>query len=144
MTRAWLLGCLAWLGGVTSVPGWRYTLTKAAIDLRCHFIQISSLQDDIRAFNDNVARIGDLHSRSLNNMDDASTQKNNADLDELVEETSALSSTLKRRIKALEAQGAAGRDGQVRKQQVRACGVVCAWCPWGLLVDGAIFYRPLL
>lgn len=89
----------------------------AANDMSGFYSEISSLQDDIRAFNDNVARIGDLHSRSLNNMDDASTQKNNADLDELVEETSALSSTLKRRIKALEAQGAAGRDGQVRKQQ---------------------------
>jgi len=81
------------------------------------YSEIASLQDSVRAFNENIARIGDLHSRSLNNMDDASTQKNNAELDELVEETSALSSTLKRRIKALEAQGAPGRDGQVRKQQ---------------------------
>jgi syntaxin 1B/2/3 len=54
-------------------------------------------------------------------MDDNAAAKNNADLDELVSETSALSSTLKRRIKALEAQGAPGRDGQVRKQQVRLC-----------------------
>lgn len=91
--------------------------TAGGNDMSAFYSEISSLQDSIRAFNDNVARIGELHSRSLNNMDDASTQKNNADLDELVEETSALSSTLKRRIKALESQGAPGRDGQVRKQQ---------------------------
>jgi len=81
--------------------------------------QIASIQDSIKAFNENIARIGDLHSRSLNNMDDAAAQRNNAELDDLVQETSALSSTLKRRIKALEAQRAPGRDGQVRQQQVR-------------------------
>lgn len=51
-------------------------------------------------------------------MDDAAAQRNAATLDELVEDTSALSATLKRRVKALEAQGGAGRDGQVKKQQV--------------------------
>ena len=35
----------------------------------------------------------------------------------MIEETSALSATLKRRIKSLEKQGGAGRDGQIRKQQ---------------------------
>lgn len=51
-------------------------------------------------------------------MDDAAAQRNAAQLDELVADTSALSTTLKRRIKALEKQGGAGRDGQIRKQQV--------------------------
>lgn len=73
----------------------------------------------MRTFNDNVARISDLHSRSLNNTDDNAAQRNAAQLDELVEDTSALSATLKRRIKALEKQGGSGRDGQIRKQQVR-------------------------
>ncbi|KAL0947028.1 hypothetical protein HGRIS_013171 [Hohenbuehelia grisea] len=81
------------------------------------YSEISSLQDSIRSFNDNVARIGDLHSRSLNNMDDAAAQRNSAQLEELVEDTSALSATLKRRVKALERQGGSGRDGQIRKQQ---------------------------
>ncbi|KAF9264779.1 t-SNARE [Marasmius fiardii PR-910] len=81
------------------------------------YAEISSLQDSIRTFSDNVSRIGDLHSRSLNNMDDTAAQRNAAQLDELVEDTSALSATLKRRIKALEKQGASGRDGQIRKQQ---------------------------
>lgn len=52
-------------------------------------------------------------------MDDQAAQENTAALDDLVAETSALSATLKRRIKALEAQGASGRDGQIRKAQVR-------------------------
>jgi len=79
--------------------------------------EIGSLQDSIRSFNDNVARIGDLHSRSLNNMDDAVAERNDRDMEDLVAETSALSGQLKRRIKALERQGGAGRDGQIRKQQ---------------------------
>lgn len=79
--------------------------------------EISSLQDSIRTFNRNVASIGELHSRSLNNMDDTAAQQNAAQLEELVENTSALSTTLKRRIKDLERQGSSGRDGQVRKQQ---------------------------
>ncbi|KAL0573275.1 hypothetical protein V5O48_008682 [Marasmius crinis-equi] len=86
-------------------------------DMSAFYAEISSLQDSLRTFNDNVSRIGDLHSRSLNNTDDAAAQRNAAQLDELVEDTSALSATLKRRIKALEKQGSSGRDGQVRKQQ---------------------------
>lgn len=72
----------------------------------------------MRTFNDNVARIGDLHSRSLNNMDDAAAQRNAAQLDELVEDTSALSASLKKQIKVLEAGKGSGRDGQIRQQQV--------------------------
>ena len=51
-------------------------------------------------------------------MDDAAAQRNAAQLDELVEETGALSATLKRQIKALEAEKGSGRDGQIRQQQV--------------------------
>jgi len=86
-------------------------------DMTAFYSEISSIQDSLRTFNDNVNRIGDLHSRSLNNMDDAAAQRNASQLDELVADTSALSATLKRRIKALEKQGGSGRDGQIRKQQ---------------------------
>jgi syntaxin 1B/2/3 len=85
--------------------------------LRFHLWQISSLQDSLRIFNDNVARIGDLHSRSLNNTDDAAAQRNASQLEQLVADTSELSGNLKRRVKALERQGGSGRDGQIRKQQ---------------------------
>lgn len=91
--------------------------TAGGGDMAAFYSEISSIQESLRTFNDNVARIGDLHSRSLNNMDDAVAQRNAAQLDELVEDTSALSATLKRRVKALEAQGGSSRDGQVKKQQ---------------------------
>lgn len=86
-------------------------------NMQAFYAEISSLQDSLRAFNDNVARIGDLHSRSLNNMDEAAAQRNAAQLDKLVDDTSALSAELKRRVKTLERQGGSGRDGQIRKQQ---------------------------
>ncbi|KAF7363343.1 Aspartate aminotransferase [Mycena sanguinolenta] len=81
---------------------------------------ISSLQDSLRTFNDNVSRISDLHSRSLNNTDDNAAQRNAAQLDELVEDTSALSATLKRRIKALEKQGGAPATALVKSKFVEA------------------------
>jgi len=93
------------------------TSTPPAGDMHAFYAEISAIQDALRTFNDNVARIGDLHSRSLNNMDDAAAQRNAAQLDELVEDTSALSSTLKKQIKVLEAGKGSGRDGQIRQQQ---------------------------
>lgn len=63
-------------------------------------------------------RIADLHARSLDNTDDAASQRITQQLDDLVADTSALSNVLKRRIKALEKQPGSGRDGQIRKQQV--------------------------
>ena len=80
----------------------------------------------MKTYNDNVARISDLHNRSLNNTDDAAAARLTQQLEELVADTSALSSVLKRRIKALERQGGGGRDGQIKKQQVRS-GVVFLW-----------------
>jgi len=50
-------------------------------------------------------------------MDDAAGQRNASQFEQLVEDTSALSGELKRRIKALERQGGSGRDGQIRRQQ---------------------------
>jgi len=81
------------------------------------YSEISSIQDELRAYNDNVQRISDLHSRSLNNTDDAAAQRYTQQLEDLVADTSALSNVLKRRIKALERQPGSGRDGQIRKQQ---------------------------
>ena len=51
-------------------------------------------------------------------MDDAAAQRTAAQLDELVEDTSALSATLKKRIKVLEAEKGSSRDEQIRRQQV--------------------------
>jgi len=93
------------------------TPTGGGGDMSAFYAEISSIQDSIATFNQNIKAIGELHSQSLNNMDDAAAQRNAAQMDELVEDTSALSTTLKRRVKALEAQGGSGRDGQIKKQQ---------------------------
>jgi syntaxin 1B/2/3 len=82
--------------------------------------QISSIQDSIRLFNENISTISDLHARSLNNTDDAAAARNSQRLEELVNETSALSTTLKRRIQSLERQGGSAREAQIKKQQVSA------------------------
>jgi syntaxin 1B/2/3 len=79
--------------------------------------EISSIQDGLKQFNENVSRISELHSRSINTADETAGQRNAAELEEIVEDTGALSNTLKRRIKALEREGGSGRDGQIKKQQ---------------------------
>jgi hypothetical protein len=56
-------------------------------------------------------------------VDDAASQRNAAQLNELAENTSALSATLKRRIQTLEGQRGSGRDGQIREQHVKSLHV---------------------
>lgn len=80
--------------------------------------QISSIQDELRRFDTNVSRIGDLHSRSLNNTDEALSQQNAAALDELVAETRALSNQIKNQIQDLEKESVPpGQDPRIRKNQ---------------------------
>ncbi|PSR94082.1 hypothetical protein PHLCEN_2v4510 [Hermanssonia centrifuga] len=94
------------------------TANLAAGDsMTAFYSEISSIQDELKTYNDNVARISDLHNRSLNNTDEAAAQRHVQQMEDLVADTSALSNMLKRRIKALEKQGGSGRDGQIRKQQ---------------------------
>ncbi|KAF9261473.1 t-SNARE [Marasmius fiardii PR-910] len=81
------------------------------------YAEVSFLQDDIRRLNENVSRIGDLHSRTLNTTDEGASQRNAAQLDELVEDARKLTTNLKTRIKTIESQSGSGRDGQIRKQQ---------------------------
>jgi len=79
--------------------------------------EITSIQESLKGFNDNVSRISDLHTRSINVADEAAGQRIAAELEELVADTGDLSGTLKRRIKSLERQGGSGRDAQIKKQQ---------------------------
>jgi len=104
------------------IPRWAplYKAFCSSCPISAFTNQISSIQDSIKNFNANVSRIDELHSRSLNNADDAAAQRNASQLEELIEDTSALSASLKHRIQALERQGGSGRDGQIRKQQVCA------------------------
>ncbi|KAG6333413.1 hypothetical protein ID866_5675 [Astraeus odoratus] len=92
-------------------------LTGGADNMQAFYTEITAIQDSLKTFNTNVSRIDELHSRSLNNTDDAAQQRIEAQLQELVAETSTLSTDLKRRIQTLERQGGSGRDGQIRKQQ---------------------------
>lgn len=91
----------------------------AGDDIAAFYDEISSIQDSIAQFNNNVQRISDLHSRSLNTMDDQAAERNNQQLDSLVEETSGLSNQLKLRIKNLE-RTSGGRDSNAKKQQAGA------------------------
>lgn len=88
-------------------------------DMTSFYDEISSIQDSIAQFNNNVQRISDLHSRSLNSMDDQAAARNNQQLDSLVEETSSLSNEIKLRVKDLERRSG-GRDGNAKKQQAGA------------------------
>ena len=82
--------------------------------------KISSIQDELRRFDANVSRIGDLHSRSLNNTDEALSQQNAAALDELLVETRALSNQIKIQIQDLEKESVPpGQDPRIRKNQAR-------------------------
>ncbi|KAI0065439.1 t-SNARE [Artomyces pyxidatus] len=80
--------------------------------------EISSIQDQIRQLDINVSKISDLHSRILNQMDEALRKQTEAVLDELVAETRTLNNELKARILDLEKQPTPpGQDARIRKNQ---------------------------
>ena len=80
--------------------------------------KISNIQDELRRFDGNVSRIADLHSRSLNNTDEALAQQNAAALDELLVETRSLSNQIKAQIQQLEKEPVPqGQDARIRRNQ---------------------------
>ncbi|KAG6847130.1 hypothetical protein C0991_002313, partial [Blastosporella zonata] len=79
---------------------------------------ISSLEDGLGNLRANVARIGDLHSRTLEITNDPLAQNHATQLEDFVEETRILIANLKQRIKDLEMQPSSERDARTRKQQV--------------------------
>lgn len=91
---------------------------NAADGMARFYNQISSIQDELRRFDANVSRISDLHSRSLNNTDEALSEQNAAALDQLVTETRSLSNQIKAQIQELEKEPVpAGQDARIRKNQ---------------------------
>ncbi|EIN07486.1 t-SNARE [Punctularia strigosozonata HHB-11173 SS5] len=80
--------------------------------------EVGSIQDQIREFEANVARISELHSVSLNAMDEAATRQNLALLDDQVAQTRTLSNAIKLRIQALTDKPTAGVDKRLRKNQL--------------------------
>ncbi|WFD43391.1 hypothetical protein MPSI1_002052 [Malassezia psittaci] len=93
------------------------------------FNEISSLQDAIRQIEQNINRISELHSRSLNNVGEASQMEAESQLTGLAQQTSSLTNGVKNRIKALEAEALSipasgpapeGIDRNVRLTQIGA------------------------
>lgn len=92
--------------------------------------KISNIQDELRRFDGNVSRIADLHSRSLNNTDEALAQQNAAALDELLVETRSLSNQIKAQIQQLEKEPVPqGQDARIRRNQASETPskLVCAF-----------------
>jgi len=91
---------------------------NAADGMTRFYNEISSIQDELRRFDANVTSISDLHSRSLNNTDEAVSQQNADALDQLLTETRSLSNQVKARIQELEKEPVpAGQDARIRKNQ---------------------------
>lgn len=86
--------------------------------LSAFYAETTAIQDSIQQFDENVTRVADLHSRSLNALDDAATQANAAQLERLTDETRQLSNSLANRIRALEKPAGAGQDAQIRKNRI--------------------------
>ncbi|KAG2367528.1 t-SNARE [Suillus spraguei] len=82
------------------------------------YAEATAIQDSIQDFDDNVTRVAEFHSRSLNALDDAAIQANAAQLERLTDETRQLSNSLANRIRALEKPGGAGPDAQIRKNRI--------------------------
>lgn len=77
----------------------------------------------IRQIDDNINRISELHSRSLNNMDEASSQAAHQQLAGMSSETSRLTNAVKNKIRNLDSQTARlpeSGDKNVRKTQIGA------------------------
>ncbi|KAG1754495.1 t-SNARE [Suillus lakei] len=86
--------------------------------LSAFYAEATAIQDSIQDFDDNVTRVAEFHSRSLNALDDAATQANAAQLERLTDETRQLSNSLANRIRALEKPAGAGPDAQIRKNRI--------------------------
>jgi syntaxin 1B/2/3 len=102
---------------MTEVSNSRDNLAGGGDDMQSFYDEISSIQDSIRTFNDSIQQIGDLHQRSLNNMDDQAAARNAQQLDGLVEEARRLSTQLKNRVKALERKAGSGPNASAKRQQ---------------------------
>lgn len=93
------------------------------------FGSISSIQDAIRQIEQNINKISDLHSRSLNNVGESAQVEAESQLTALAQETSSLTNSVKNKIKALEAEAVKiptsgpapeGVDRNVRLTQIGA------------------------
>ncbi|EGN95421.1 hypothetical protein SERLA73DRAFT_142087 [Serpula lacrymans var. lacrymans S7.3] len=93
--------------------------TNGATDpMSDYYAEITSIQDAIQQFDTNITRISDLHSRSLNTLDESASQQNATQLEELVADTRQLSNSIKERVKSLEGYTSSGaQDAKIRKNR---------------------------
>lgn len=75
------------------------------------------MQDEIRNYNGNVDQISRLHTQLLQDVE-PSNSRGNQDLENLIEETRAMSASIKRRIEALRRQPVDARSQNLRKPQI--------------------------
>lgn len=91
-------------------------------DMSAFFNKISEIQESLKHLQSNIGQIGQLHNQSLNNMDDHSSDKVNAQLQSIVSFTSNLTNKIKTDIKSLEKENASGQvsanDINVRRTQI--------------------------
>ncbi|VDB82808.1 unnamed protein product [Peniophora sp. CBMAI 1063] len=84
------------------------------------FNEVSSIQDQLRALDQHVARISDLHARTLNTADEAAGRQNEALLDESVAEARGLTQRIKTAIWEIEKQPTPpGQNAMIRKNQTK-------------------------
>ncbi|KAH7915007.1 t-SNARE [Hygrophoropsis aurantiaca] len=81
------------------------------------FKEINSIQEFIQQFDRDVTKISDLHSTSLNALDEDRASQNAMELSELTDTTRQLSNRISDRIKALDASSSGASDERIRKTQ---------------------------
>ncbi|KAI0818548.1 t-SNARE [Irpex lacteus] len=80
--------------------------------------EISSIQDEIETYKANVARISDLHNKTLNSTDEGANRQNAGILEDLVAQTRELGNKIKQRIQTLESQPLQpGQDARIKKNR---------------------------
>jgi len=79
-------------------------------DMRAFFNDVLSVQDAIKEIENDVGRLGDLHSRALNNIDEASSSKAHAELQSLTAQTSANIKGVKGTLQRLAQQAHRSKD----------------------------------
>jgi syntaxin 1B/2/3 len=94
-----------------------------AVDQVTFLNEITELQTSIAAIDDNINKIADLHSRSLNNMDEASAKHAEQQISVLSNETRSLTNAVKSRIQVLATKAnklPPGKDKNTQESQLGA------------------------
>ena len=97
--------------------------SNGAVDQVSFLNEITELQTSVAAIDDNINKIADLHSRSLNNMDEASAHAAEQQLSVLSNQTRQMTNAVKSRIQILSTKAArlpASKDKNMQESQLGA------------------------